>query len=85
MAGRSRSKAYGRHYADADDWLNFMLSQKNLWPTFATRGTLTEEVSEKIFRKERRRLQAKHLWMDFFFLHCRASAKHSRSTTGNMK
>ena len=30
---------------DADDWLNFMLSQKNLWPTFTTRGTLTEEVS----------------------------------------
>ena len=27
---------------DADDWLNFMLSQKNLWPTFTTRGTLTE-------------------------------------------
>ena len=49
---------------DADDWLNFMLSQKNLWPTFTTRGTLTEEISEKIFRKERRRLQAKHLWMD---------------------
>ena len=23
---------------DADDWLNFMLSQKNLWPTFTTRG-----------------------------------------------
>ena len=22
---------------DADDWLNFMLSQKNLWPTFTTR------------------------------------------------
>ena len=43
---------------DADDWLNFMLSQKNLWPTFTTRGTLTEEISEKIFRKERRRLQA---------------------------
>ena len=45
---------------DADDWLNFMLSQKNLWPTFTTRGTLTEEVSEQVFRKERRRLQAKH-------------------------
>ena len=29
---------------DADDWLNFMLSQKNLWPTFTTRGTLTEEI-----------------------------------------
>ena len=49
---------------DADDWLNFMLSQKNLWPTFTTRGTLTEEVSEQVLRKERRRLQAKHLWME---------------------
>ena len=48
---------------EADDWLNFMLSQKNLWPTFTTRGTLTEEVSEQVFRKERRRLQAKHLWI----------------------
>ena len=48
---------------DAEDWLNFMLSQKNLWPTFTTRGTLTEEISEQVFSKERRRLQAKHLWM----------------------
>ena len=48
---------------DADDWLNFMLSQKNLWPTITTRGTLTEEISEQVFSKERRRLQAKHLWM----------------------
>ena len=30
---------------DADDWLNFILSQKNLWPTFITRSTLTEEIS----------------------------------------
>ena len=28
----------------ADDWLDFMLSQKNLWPTFTTRGALTEEI-----------------------------------------
>eukprot|EP00434_Breviolum_minutum_P035286 symbB.v1.2.031227.t2/scaffold3601.1/size53442/2 len=49
---------------DADDWLNFMLSQKNLWPTFTTRGTFTEEVSEQVFLKERRRLQTKHLWME---------------------
>ena len=49
---------------EADDWLNFMLSQKNLWPTFTTRGTLTEEISEQTFRKERRTLQAKHLWME---------------------
>ena len=49
---------------DADDWLNFMLSQKNLWPTFTTRGTLTEEISAQVFSKERRRLQAQHLWME---------------------
>ena len=48
---------------DADDWLNFMLSQKNLWPTFTTRGTITEEISAQVFSKERRRLQAQHLWM----------------------
>ena len=48
---------------DADDWLNFMLSQKNLWPTFTTRGTITEELSAQVFSKERRRLQAHHLWM----------------------
>ena len=70
VAGRSWGKAYGSvaimlpGRQDADDWLNFMLSQKNLWPTFTTRGTLTEEVSEQVFRKERRRLQAKHLWME---------------------
>eukprot|EP00434_Breviolum_minutum_P025272 symbB.v1.2.022328.t1/scaffold1974.1/size94090/4 len=48
----------------ADDWLDFMLSQKNLWPTFTTRGALTEVITEKTFRKERCRLQAKHLWME---------------------
>ena len=47
---------------DADDWLNFMLSQKNLWPTFTTRGTLIEEISDQVFSKERRRLEARHLW-----------------------
>ena len=36
----------------ADDWLDFMLSQKNLWPTFTTRGALTEEITEKTLRKE---------------------------------
>ena len=65
--GSSRRKAYSWYHApgrqDADDWLNFMLSQKNLCPTFTTRGTLTEEISEQVFSKERRRLQAKHLWM----------------------
>ena len=49
---------------DADDWLNFRLSEKNLKPTFTTQGTLTEKVSEQVFSKERRRLQVQHLWME---------------------
>ena len=48
----------------ADKWLDFMLSQRNLWPTFTTKGAPTEMITEKTFCKERRRLQAKHLWMD---------------------
>ena len=48
----------------ADDWLDFMLSQRNLWPTFTTKGAPTEVITEKTVRKERRRLQAKHLWME---------------------
>ena len=47
-----------------DEWLDFMLSQRNLWPTFTTKGAPTELITERTFRKERRRLQAKHLWMD---------------------
>ena len=47
----------------ADEWLDFMLSQRNLWPTFTTKGASTEKISERIFRKERRRLRAKPRWM----------------------
>ena len=48
VAGRSWRKAYvaimlpGRQ--DADDWLNFMLSQKNLWPTLQP-GVLSQRRS----------------------------------------
>ena len=45
-----------------DEWLDLMLSQKNLWPTFTLKGSSTDTVTEKAFRKERRRLRAKHLW-----------------------
>ena len=41
-----------------------MQMTENLWSTFTTRSTLTEEVSEQVFSKERRRLQVKHLWME---------------------
>ena len=50
---------------DADDWLNFMLSQKNLWPTFTTRGTLTEEISEQVFSKERCRPSICGWWSSY--------------------
>ena len=60
----------------ADDWLDFMLSQKNLWRTFTTRGALTEVTTEKTFRKERRRLQAKHLWMEVKLRAARGSQKN---------
>ena len=46
------------------NWLNFMLSQKNLWPTFTTLSTFTEELTVQAFSKEKRRLQAEHLWMN---------------------
>ena len=37
---------------EADDWLNFMLSQKNLWPTFynpgyAQRGNLSASIQQR--------------------------------------
>ena len=41
----------------ADEWLDFMLSQRNLWPTLSTKEVPTEMITEKTFR----RLQAKHL------------------------
>ena len=71
---------------DADDWLNFMLSQKNLWPTFTTRGTLTEEVSAQVFSRERRRLQAKHLWMEVKLRwRVLADRMYTRAPTGKSK
>ena len=40
----------GNHTYNVLIKINFMLSQKNLWPTFTIRGTLTEEVSEHVVR-----------------------------------
>ena len=47
-----------------DEWHDFMLSQRNLWPTLNSKGGPGEELSERTFRRERRKLQAKHLWMN---------------------
>ena len=70
---------------DADDWLNFMLSQKNLWPTFRTRGTRTEEILAQAFSKERRRLQVQHLSMVVNLKWSASWPNVRQSTTGKSK
>ena len=49
---------------EADEWFDLMLTHKNLWPTFTLKGFGTDTVTEKAFRRERRKLQAKHLYME---------------------
>ena len=49
---------------EADEWFDLMLTHKNLWPTFTLKGFATDTVTEKAFRRERRKLQAKHLYME---------------------
>ena len=49
-------------------------------------GTLTEEISEKTFRKERRRLQAKHLWMEVkLSWHVLADRMYTAAPTGKSR
>lgn len=45
-------------------WLDYMLSQRNLWPTLTTKGDSVGPVSVRTLQRERRRLQAKHLWLE---------------------
>ena len=44
-------------------WTAILCYRKESFAMFS-RGTRTEEISDQTFRKERRRLQAKHLWME---------------------
>ena len=38
----------------ADEWLDFMLSQRNLWPTFTTKRAPTERITERTFQWQER-------------------------------
>ena len=50
------------------------------------RGTLTEEVSAQVFTRERRRLQAKHLWMEVKLRwRVLADRMYTRAPTGKSK
>ena len=67
MAGRSRTKAYGRHYAawPSNSWRPWLHAVgKEPMAHLYYQGALTERITEKTFRKERRRLQVKHFWME---------------------
>ena len=46
----------------ADQWLDFLQSQRHFWPSMTTRFASLTPLSETTFRRERRRLQSKHLW-----------------------
>ena len=71
---------------NADDWLKFMLLQKNLWPAFTTLGTLADEISAQAFSKERRRLQVQHLWREVRFIEgCCLTECTSMHPRGNPK
>ena len=53
---------------------------------FTTLGTLTEEISEKTFRKERRSLQAKHLRMEVkLSWHVLADRMYTAAPTGKSR
>ena len=67
----------------ADDWLDFMLSQRNLWPTYSPKGAPIEMLTEQTLRRERRKLQAKHLWLDVKVqFHLLGNRMHASAPTG---
>ena len=46
----------------ADHWLDFLQSQRHFWPTMTTRHASLAPLNTATFQRERRRVQAKHLW-----------------------
>ena len=46
----------------ADQWLDFLQSQRHFWPSMTTRFASLTPLGESAFRRERRCLQSKHLW-----------------------
>ena len=46
----------------ADQWLDFLQSQRQLWPAMTTRHASLAPISAHTFQRERRQMQSKHLW-----------------------
>ena len=46
----------------ADHWLDFLQSLRNFWSSLTTRYASLAPLSDAALRRERRRVQAKHLW-----------------------
>ena len=46
----------------ADQWLDFLQSQRHFWPSMTTRHASLAPIDCQTFQRERRRMQSKHLW-----------------------
>ena len=46
----------------ADQWLDFLQSQRQFWPTMTTRHASLAPIRTPTFQRERRQIQSKHLW-----------------------
>ena len=46
----------------ADQWLDFLQSQRQFWPAMTTRHASLAPISAQTFQRERRHMQSKHLW-----------------------
>ncbi len=46
----------------ADQWLDFLQSQRQFWPAMTTRHASLAPNSAHTFQRERRHMQSKHLW-----------------------
>ena len=46
----------------ADQWLDFLQSQRQFWPTLTTRHASLAPISTHTLQRERRQMKSKHLW-----------------------
>ena len=46
----------------ADQWLDFLQSQRHFWPSMTTRHASLAPIDNQTFQRERRPMQSKHLW-----------------------
>ena len=46
----------------ADQWLDFLQSQRQCWPAMTTPHASLAPISTQTFQRERRHMQSKHLW-----------------------